>query len=138
VTNDVDAERAMSQLAPRRHAWAFGIRAGYDWENGLGVQARFDDLGVHTAVGPRSLAFTTAGLRYSLPFVVMPFVDALAGIAVDSAGGAFGAGIGAGAAVVVTRHLGADLALRDWIADLDGAVRHVPTVTLGVHIGFGR
>lgn len=139
VSSDSDvALRTQTQVAPLHRGWAFGVRTGYEWASGLAIQARFDDLGVHTSDGTTSLMFASAGLRYSFPFIVMPFVDALVGPAFDASGVSLGAAIGIGASIVVTRHLGIDLAFRDWIADLDGSVRHVPTATVGVQIGFGR
>jgi len=132
------AARVAEPVAPKDTGWTFGIRAGYEWESGLALQARVDDLGTHTNDGDQSLTFCSVGVRYSLPFVVMPFVDALVGPAFDSSGTSFGAAIGVGASILVTRHLGVDLALRDWMADLDGGIHHIPTATVGVQLGFGR
>lgn len=139
LASDADrAESARTLVAPSRRGWAFGVRTGYAWASGLAIQARFDDLGVHTSDGTGSMMFASAGLRYALPFVVMPFAEALVGPAFDSSGVALGASLGVGASILVTRHLAIDLALRDWIADLDGGIRHIPTATLGLQIGFGR
>jgi hypothetical protein len=138
-----DADRmpllaASTSTSPNYHAWAFGARAGYEWPSGLALQARIDDLGVHTGDGPGGSTFATVGLRYSLPFALMPFADVLAGPAFDDAGASFGAAIGVGVSVLITRHLGVDLALRDWMADLDGGIRNIPTATVGIQLGFGH
>jgi hypothetical protein len=128
-------------LGPREssapNAWAFGARVGYEWQNGLALEGRFDDLGVHPPTGGGSLLFGSAGIRYSLPLVVMPFAEALVGPGFNGSHLAPGAGLGVGASLPVLRHLMFDLALRDWIIDLDGGVRNVPTVELGITVGFG-
>jgi hypothetical protein len=136
ISSDAD-QLVRSQIVPSRHGWAFGVRTGYEWASGLALQARIDDLGVHTSDGARSLMFVSGGIRYSLPLVVMPFADALVGTAFDATGASLGAAIGLGASVLVTRHLGIDVALRDWMADLEGGIRHIPTATVGLQIGFG-
>jgi hypothetical protein len=118
--------------------WAYGVRAGFEWSSGLAFQARIDDLGVHAGAGNQAVMAASVGVRYSLPFVVMPFVDALVGPAFDGDGTSLGAGIGAGASILVTRHLGLDLACRDWMSDLGGSVRHIVTFSGGVQISFGR
>ena len=139
VSSDTDSvARTDPPVEPKDRAWTFGVRAGYEWDNGIAVQARVDDLGIHTNDGTEPLTFCTVGVRYSLPFVVMPFAEALVGPAFDSSGTSLGAGVGLGASILVTRHLGIDVALRDWMADLDGGIRHVPTATVGIQLGFGR
>jgi len=47
------------------------------------------------------------------------------------------AGIGVGVSIPIARHAIFDLTGRDWIADLDGSVRHIPTVMVGINLGFG-
>ena len=118
--------------------WAYGVRAGFEWSSGLAFQARIDDLGVHAGAGNQAVMAASVGVRYSLPFVVMPFVDALVGPAFDGDGTSLGAGMGVGASILVTRHLGLDLACRDWMSDLGGSVRHIVTISGGVQISFGR
>jgi len=122
--------------APAPDAWAFGARLGYEWRNGLAIEGRFDDLGVDPPKGGGSLLVGSGGIRYSLPFVVMPFAEALIGPAFNGSHVTPGAGLGLGASLPVVRHLMIDLALRDWIVDLDGAVRNVPTIELGIAVGF--
>jgi hypothetical protein len=139
VSSDEDSiARVEPTTTPKYHGWAFGVRTGYEWTNGIALQARVDDLGTHTGSGNQPLSIASVGLRYSLPFVVMPFVDALVGPAFDNSGTSLGAAIGIGASIIVTRHLGVDVAVRDWMADLGGGIRHIPTVTLGVQLGFGH
>lgn len=121
---------------PAPNAWAFGTRVGYQWRNGLALEGRFDDLGVEPPTKGGSLLFGSAGIRYSIPFVVMPFAEALIGPAFNGTHAAPGAGLGIGASLPVVRHLMFDLSLRDWIVDLDGAVRNVPTIELGITVGF--
>jgi hypothetical protein len=122
--------------APARDAWTFGARAGYEWRNGLALEARFDDLGVAPPLGGGPLLTATGGVRYSMPFIVMPFAEALIGPAFNGTHVAPAAGIGLGASLPVLRHLMFDLSVRDWIADIDGAVRNTPTVELGITVGF--
>lgn len=140
LSSDADQgpQLAAMSTAPSYHALAFGARAGYEWPSGLALQARLDDLGVHTGDGPEGMTFATVGLRYSIPFPLMPFADVLAGPAFDASGTSFGAAVGVGVSILITRHLGVDLALRDWMADLDGGIRNIPTVTVGIQLGFGR
>lgn len=119
--------------------WTFGARTGYEWENGVALQLRIDDLGTRAGDGSGTLSVASVGVRYSLPFIVMPFVDALVGPAFESGDTSLAAAVGVGGSVLITRHLAFDLAFRDWMTDLGGSgIRHVPTVTLGVQIGFGR
>ena len=118
-------------------AWAFGARAGYQFSSGLSLQARFDDLGVRAPDGSGPLLFASGGVRYVLPFIVMPFAEALVGPAFYGPHTSLGAGLGLGVALPVGRHLSFDFAARDWIADVDGAVRHVPTFEVGITVGFG-
>ena len=118
-------------------AWAFGARAGYQFSSGLSLQARFDDLGVHAPDGSGPLLFATGGVRYVLPFIVMPFAEALVGTALYGPHASPGAGLGLGVALPVGRHLSFDFAARDWIADVDGTVRHIPAFEIGLTVGFG-
>ncbi len=139
VSSDADGvAHTDSPVEPKDRAWTFGARAGYEGENGVAVEAQVDDLGIHTNDGTEPLTFCAVGVRYSLPFVVMPFAEALIGPAFDSSGTSLGAGVGVGASILVTRHLGIDVTFRDWMADLDGGIRHMPTGTVGIQLGFGR
>ncbi len=136
------ADTGLATMLPGRvdgahGAWAFGARAGYQWRSGLAAQVRFDDLGVGAPDGSAPLLFATAGVRYSLPLVVMPFVEVLVGPAVYGAHVSPGAALGGGVSLPVLRHLAFDLSIRDWIAGIDGDVRHVVTAELGVSVGFG-
>jgi hypothetical protein len=123
--------------APATGAWSFGARAGYAFSSGLALDARFDDLGVHAPSGEGPLLLGTAGVRYSLPFIVMPFADAHFGAAWYGDHATPTAGLGLGLSFPVLRHLLVDVSARDWIADVDGSVRHVPTFELGIAGGFG-
>lgn len=119
--------------------WTFGARAGHEWENGIAVQLRFDDLGTRAGDGANAISIASAGVRYSLPFIVMPFVDAMVGPAFENGQSSFAAGVGVGASLLITRHLAFDVAFRDWMTDLGGGgIRHIPAVTVGIQISFGR
>jgi hypothetical protein len=122
-----------------RSWWTFGVRVGHEWKNGIAIQLRFDDLGARAGDPTGTTSVASAGVRYSLPFAIMPFVDALVGPAFESGQTSFAVGLGVGGSLLITRHLALDVALRDWMTDLGGGgIRHIPTVTLGVQIGFGR
>ena len=121
---------------PARDAWAFGARVGYQWRSGLALEARFDDLGVDPRTGGGSLLVASGGVRYSMPLVVMPFAEALIGPAFNGTHATPAVGVALGVSLPVLRHLAFDLSARDWIADLDGAVRNVPTFELGLTVGF--
>jgi hypothetical protein len=110
--------------------WTVGVRTGYEWATGVTVQARLDDL--------RTATVASAGLRYSLPFIVMPFVDALAGPAFDGGTTSLEVALGIGASAIVTRHLAIDVAARDWMTDTMGGIHHVRTITVGVQINVGH
>lgn len=127
---------ARSSETPRSDAWCFGARAGYQWRSGLSVQARFDKLGVEAPDGSGTLETISAGVRYSLPIVPMPFVEAMVGPTLHGSAAAASAGIGAGVSLLVARHMAFDAAAHDWVVDLAG-VHHVPTITFGITAGFG-
>jgi hypothetical protein len=120
----------------RTNSWCFGARAGYQFESGLAVQARFDRLGVAAPDGSGSIALASAGVRYSIPIVPMPFAEVQLGTALHGSDASAAVGVGIGASLVVARHLAFDLSLRDWIVDIDG-IHNAPTVMLGVTAGFG-
>ena len=76
-----------------RVAAAFGVRAGYHWRNGLALTLCFDDLGVEPSKGGGALLIPSVSVRYSLPFVVEPFAEAMAGGVFDQAMAAPTAGL---------------------------------------------
>lgn len=121
---------------PSRGAWAFGARAGYQWRSGVAFDLRFDDLGLDAPDGSGPLLVGSAGLRYGFPLVVMPYAEARLGDAFYGPHSSVAAAIALGLAVPVFRHLALDLGARDWIADLDGRVRHTPTFEVGLAVGF--
>lgn len=127
---------ARTSGTPREDAWCFGARAGYQLASGLAVQTRFDKLGVDAPDGSGPLDAISAGIRYSLPIVPMPFVEAMVGPTLHGSQAAVSAGLGIGVSVLVARHVTFDAAGRDWIVDL-GSVRHIPTLTFGITAGFG-
>ncbi len=127
---------ARSTSSPHDDAWCFGARAGYQLASGLAVQVRFDQLGVSAPNGGGSMMTASAGVRYSVPIVPMPFAEALIGPAFHGAEVAPSAGLGVGVSLVIARHIAFDALLRDWLIDTDG-VHHVPAVMLGITAGFG-
>lgn len=138
LASDADAARSRTPLpAAPNNGWAFGASVGYQWRSGLALAARFDDLGIDSSRDGHALLCASAGVRYALPMFVMPFVEASLGAMFDGAATSPAVGLGAGAAVPVARHAIVALTVRDWIGSLDGAVRHVPSLTAGVLLGFG-
>jgi hypothetical protein len=119
-------------------AWAFGLRGGYQWRSGLALEARFDDLGVSAPDGGGPLLAAVGGLRYSAPLIVMPYGEVELGPTFYGPHVSPSAQIGIGLSLPLHRHLVIDLGARDTIANVDGAVRHVPTVALGLTVGFAR
>ena len=128
-----EALRLASALDPVGGAPSFGVRAGYLFRSGLALDLRADDLGLEDAAGV--LRAGGLGLRYTLPGPVRPFAEVHAGAA-GYVGFVLAAECGAGLAVPVGRHVLLEWAARDWIADLDGSVRHVPAFTAGLTVGF--
>jgi hypothetical protein len=117
---------------------AFGLHAGYRLPSGLAFDVRGDDLGVASPGQSMPFVVGGAGMRYTLPLLVMPFVEAHVG-ALDYGPRVSAAADGAlGIAVPVGEHLEIDVSARDWIAGVDGVVRHVPMFTLGFEVGFDR
>src|SRR5690349_9655735 len=47
--------------------WAFGMRAGWLFDNGLDVHVQYDSLGVTPAWSTSTVQLATVGLRYSAP-----------------------------------------------------------------------
>ena len=119
-------------------AWAFGIRAGYEFANGLEVHVRYDDLGTKPLSSRSPLQFGTVGLRYSVPFLFpMPFAEVDAGPAFVLGDTRFGAGAALGVSFPVVNHLLIDLAGHDWFVPIAGAVRQTLTVGLSLAVTFG-
>jgi hypothetical protein len=77
-------------------------------------------------------------MRYTIPLIVMPFAEAHLGAVTYAPHVAFAGDAALGVAVPVGNHLEIDATARDWIADVDGATRHVPMFTLGLVVGFDR
>lgn len=78
----------------------------------------------------------SVGARYSLPLVVMPFVEAQVGAVFDSSRASIATLLGVGLSVPLLRHLLIDLSAHDAIADIDGDVRHVAFFGVGLTLGF--
>ena len=130
------AELRPSEGDPGQDAPTYGVRVGYELPSGLAVEGRFDDLSVDSPTGTGPLLSVAGGLRYGVRLVPMPFVEALAGLAIYGPHTTPDVGIGVGASVLLGRHVMLDATLRDWIADLDGRLCNVPTLTAGVSIGY--
>jgi hypothetical protein len=61
-------------------SFAFGARGGWQFSSGLALHLRYDDLGVRPGDSRSPLQLATAGLRYSVPFIVpLPFAEVNAG-----------------------------------------------------------
>jgi len=113
---------------------AFGVRAGWAFANGLAVQLRYDDLGVEPASSPAPLQLATAGLRYSVPFLLpMPFAEVVAGPAFVRGGVQVGAGGGLGVSLPIGPIL-IDLLGRDWLVPVADSVRQTITVGVGLSV----
>lgn len=125
---------------PTRAAAAFDVRFGYAFRWGLSLQARFDDLGVSAPDPNRAgpLMLGSFGVRYSFPLVVMPFVEAQLGPVFDSSRASIASLLGVGLSLPILRHVLIDLAAHDVIADVDGDVRHVLLLGLGLTVGFSH
>jgi hypothetical protein len=119
-----------------RDALGFGVHAGYRFPTGLAIDVRGDDLGVTPDGHGGPLLAAGAGLRFTLPALVMPFADAHVGTALAASQAVFAADAGLGLELPIVRHFAVELGARDWIADIDGTVRHVPFLTVGFVFGF--
>jgi hypothetical protein len=121
-------------------AWAFGGRFGYEFADGVAVQARYDDLGLtpHLTRPPEgSMQVGSVGARYTFPFLVpLPFVEALWGPAFHGDTASVSGGLGLGASIPVGRHLRFDVAVRDWITQIDDQLRHTLTFEVGAAVSF--
>ena len=130
------AELRPSAGDPGQDAATYGVRVGYELPSGLAVEGRFDDLAIDSPSGDGPLLSVAGGVRYGVRLVPMPFVEALAGLAIYGPHTTPDVGVGGGLSVLLGRHVILDATLRDWIADLDGRVRNVPTLTAGISIGY--
>lgn len=120
------------------HAWAFGVRLGYQARNGLSVFGRYDDLGVKPiATSDARLQAATFGVRYAIPFLVpLPFLEVMTGAAfgpTDSARPTAAAGLGLSLPI---DRAAIELSARDWLVSLDGSLRQTLAFQLGVSVVF--
>jgi hypothetical protein len=116
---------------------AFGVRAGWAFENGVTVHVRYDDLGVEPASSRMPLQLATVGLRYSLPFFVpIPFAEVDAGPAFVQGDARFGAGAAFGMSIPIGPHVLIDATGRDWFVPVADTLRQTITVGLGLTILF--
>lgn len=124
-----------TQIAP-----TFGGRFGYELRNGLSLFARYDDLIVHPAAPSPDEGAThvvSFGARYTLPFVVpMPFVEAMAGLAIVPSEVTLGVGFGVGMTIPIVGPLFFDVGGRAWLVPLDDVLRTVLTAEVGVGFRF--
>jgi len=123
--------------APMTDALALGLHAGYRMPSGLSLDLRGDELGVHAPSGGGPLVAGGVGMRYTVPLEVMPFVEAHVG-ALEYGPVSLAGDAALGLAVPIGEHLEIDVSARDWIAEVDGAIRHVPMFALGFEVGFDR
>lgn len=115
----------------------FAARVGWHFVNGLDLHLRYDDLGVRPLASRAPLQAATAGLRYSLPFVVpLPFAEVDAGPAFVGGDLRFGAGVGLGVSLPLGSHVLVDLIGRDWLVPIAGEVRQTLTASLGLTVTF--
>jgi hypothetical protein len=129
-----------ARAEPAAGAWGFGVRTGYAWRNGLALQARYDDLGVHPTLGDPStspLQIGSIGARYAVPFALAPFGEALVGAAFDGNDPRLTAGAGLGLMIPVARHIAVEAVARDWFVPGRDELRQVVVVRLGLTVGFG-
>ncbi len=122
---------------PARGSLALGVRAGWQFANGLALHLRYDDLGVQPTSSSWPLQLATAGLRYSIPFFVpLPFAEVDAGPAFVGGDVTFGAGAGLGVSVPLGRHVLVDAVARDWLVSIAGELRQTLTASLGLTVTF--
>ena len=118
-------------------AWTFGARAGYQLRSGLAIQrAVRRSRGRHRPGRARS--FVGVGRR-ALLVADRHAVrrGARRGRVRRVRRSRHRRGRRRRVASSLARHVAFDAALRDWIADIDGGIRHIPTVTVGIDLGFG-
>ena len=118
-------------------AATFGGHAGYRLPSGLAFDLRGDDLGVSVPDGGPLIA-GGAGMRYTVPLLIMPFAEAHFGALGYGPHVSAAADVGLGLALPVGNHLEFDLTARDWIADVDSTIRHTAAFTLGFAVGFDQ
>lgn len=117
--------------------WAFGARAGWALPSGLSAHVRYDNLGVEPSGLKFPLELATAGLRYSLPFVVpLPFAEVDAGPAFVGGDVRFGAGAALGASLPIGRQVLIDLVAHDWLVPVGPSLRQTISVGLGLTVTF--
>lgn len=119
---------------PAQGSAAFGVRGGWAFPNGLSAQLRYDDLGVRPDSSRAPLQWATAGLRYSLPFVVpLPFAEIDAGTAFVTGDVHPGAGAALGISIPIGPVL-VDVVGHDWFVPIAATLRQTVTVGLGLSI----
>jgi hypothetical protein len=129
-------------------AFAFGVRGGYEFANGLALELRYDDLGVKPQLsasqlsgpppGTSPLQFATFGVRYSMPFLFpLPFFEAMWGPAVYGGNVTLGGGLGLGCSFPIGSFVRIDVSARDWLTQIDDRVRQVLTFDAGLAVSFG-
>jgi hypothetical protein len=122
---------------PSQGAWAFGARVGWAFDNGLALHLRYDDLGVKPAHSSAPLQLATAGLRYSVPFLVpIPFAEVDVGPAFVAGDVQAGAGAGIGLSLPLGPLVVVDVAGRDWLVPVAGTLRQTLTAGLGLTVTF--
>jgi len=122
---------------PAQDAWAFGARVGWALPNGLAAHLRYDDLGVQPDRSPSPLQLATAGLRYSVPFLVpLPFAEVDAGPAFTNGDVHFGASAALGASLPLGAYLLVDATAHDWLVPIGGTLRQTLTIGLGLTVTF--
>lgn len=147
---DIGGAFPIAGATEARDSVAFGGRVGYQFRDGIALQARFDSLGVtQTLINNSQLMFATIGMRYTFPFLFpLPFVEAMIGPSfvnsspsVGQVGASeqvdFGAGVGLGASFLLSRHVSIDVSAHDWLSPVGGSLLQVLTVQAGVSLSVG-
>ncbi len=140
ATGGVEAQPSVSLAA----------RFGYQFENGLSLALRYEDLGLSpNLIDGAQLQFIAVNARYSFPFIFpMPFVEADIGLSIATSDGPLGPGqgstsagpggaLGVGVSFPVTHHFAIDVSARDWLAPVAGEVFQIFSVEAGVWFAFG-
>jgi hypothetical protein len=122
---------------PVHGSFSFGARAGWSFVNGLALHVRYDDLGIRPVPGSGPLQLVTAGLRYSVPFLIpLPFAEVGTGAAFAAGGVEFGAEAGIGLSIPLGAHVLVDIVGRDWFVPIAGELRQTVTAGLGLTVTF--